>query len=135
LQIVSEYNRAEDGGNVNNFAGRASQLSVSHRSIRGAEIHGLRLDLFDTATRADRLIINENVWMLLAEFAQPLLVKRIGKCGARALQLDGSTRPVPLHPFEKMEATMSKKSGSCTNIRNSFFERGMGDLLLRVAFD
>src|SRR2546422_3117734 len=90
LKVVGQNHCAQYGGNVKKLTGRGLQISIGHRRVRRAKVNRLRLNLLDPAARANRLIIDTYVWMKLAEFTHPLLIKRIGKRRAGALQADNS---------------------------------------------
>src|SRR5881394_2561502 len=70
------------------LAGSCFQIRFAHGSVGSAEVYCLRLNLFDAAAGTDRLIVDVNVRVKLAVFADPLFVKRVGKRRARALQRD-----------------------------------------------
>jgi hypothetical protein len=57
------------------------QLVAGERRVGGAEGHGLGLDLLDAAARADRLIVQADIGLLLIG-VRPLGVNRIREGGA-----------------------------------------------------
>ena len=61
---------------------KSLELIVVHGAIGSAEIHGAFGDLLDAAARADRLVIDLQMDVLLVVFVKPLGIHGIGKCRA-----------------------------------------------------
>ena len=61
------------------------QVLVFHRRVRSTKVNGLCLNLLDSATRSDRLIVDAHIRMEFAVLAEPFLIQGIGKCCAGAL--------------------------------------------------
>jgi len=77
--VVDRNDCAEDGRNVHRFNLGALNLLVIHGAVGGTEVDRTLGDLTDAAAGADGLIIDLDVGILLAVFAEPFGVDRVGE--------------------------------------------------------
>src|SRR5204863_1602861 len=84
-KIVREHHGPCDGGYVEKLPGSFSEVLITHRSVRGAEIDRLGQDLFLSPAGAYGLIVKANGMVDFGIFVEPLGVKRVRESRARAI--------------------------------------------------
>src|SRR3989442_1413376 len=90
-QVVRRHDGAEDRRDMQEVAGRPSELVVGHRAVGRAEVHGACGDLPDPAAATDGLIVEAGTLIDLRVLVEPLRVDRIreGRAGAVHQHLRG----------------------------------------------
>src|SRR5438309_11968380 len=83
--VVSRNIRSEHSRDVQNLGFRLGKLLISHWAVAGAEIHRAGEHLSNTATAADRLIVNFNTRVSFVVLAEPLGIHRIRESCARPI--------------------------------------------------
>ena len=85
--VVAGHGGAEYGGEVQDLKAGLLQLLVVHGHVGSAKVHGMRLQLPDSAAGADALVIDLHVRHHLVIFVEPLRVDRVGEGRACRIEL------------------------------------------------